>query len=438
LREKKEGVREVAAGPNSAALWEKAKKYIPGGVNSPVRAFRAVGQAPFFVSRAKGARIWDVDGQEYLDYVGSWGPLILGHAHPAVVEAVMAAAADGTSYGAPCEKEVELASAICEAFPSIEKIRMVNSGTEATMSAIRLARAYTGRNKIVKFEGCYHGHADSFLIKAGSGLLTSGIPTSPGVPEDFARNTLVAQYNHLDSVEELFDQNPFEIAAVIVEPVAGNMGLVLPEAQFLSGLRDITEKYGALLIFDEVITGFRVYYGGYQDVVGIRPDLTCLGKIIGGGLPVGAYGGKKEIMDLVAPEGPVYQAGTLSGNPLAMAGGLATLSVLRDGKVYQELEEMGRILEEGLQDIIRKKGIDITLNRLGSMFSCFFTAEKVTDYASVMTCDTGQYARFFAGMLSQGVNLPPSQFEVCFISGAHTRQDIEYTVEAFAKAIDQV
>ncbi len=425
----------MAAGPNSRLLWEKAQKYIPGGVNSPVRAFRAVGQAPFFVSKGKGARIWDVDGQEYLDYVGSWGPLILGHAHPAVVEAVTAAASDGTSYGAPCEKEVELASVICEAFPSIEKVRMVNSGTEAAMSAIRLARAFTGRNKIVKFEGCYHGHADSFLIKAGSGLLTSGIPTSPGVPEDLARNTLVAQYNHLDSVEELFDQNPFEIAAVIVEPVAGNMGLVLPRPEFLSGLRDITEKYEALLIFDEVITGFRICYGGYQHVAGIRPDLTCLGKIIGGGLPVGAYGGRKEIMDLLAPEGPVYQAGTLSGNPLAMAGGIATLKELRDGKIYQYLDDLGGLLEKGLRDVIRSTGANITLNRLGSMFSWFFTPEEVTDYASVMTCDTERYAKFFASMLAKGVSLPPSQFETCFISAAHTRQDIEYTVEAFAKAI---
>ncbi|ADI02183.1 MAG TPA: glutamate-1-semialdehyde 2,1-aminomutase [Syntrophothermus lipocalidus] len=427
----------MAAGPNSLLLWEEAKKYIPGGVNSPVRAFRAVGQDPLFIARANGARVYDVDGREYLDYVCSWGPLILGHANPEVVKAIAAAAADGTSYGAPCEKEVKLAGMICQAFPSIDKVRMVNSGTEATMSAIRLARAYTGRSKIVKFEGCYHGHADSFLIKAGSGLLTAGIPISPGVPEDFAQNTLVAEYNHLDSVEELFDQNPFEIAAVIVEPVAGNMGLVLPQPQFLSGLREITQRFGALLIFDEVITGFRVAYGGFQDVIGVRPDLTCLGKIIGGGLPVGAYGGREDIMNLVAPEGPVYQAGTLSGNPLAMAAGIATLERLQDGSIYKKLDELGRVLEEGVRSILADKGAKVGLNRLGSMFSWFFTEEEVRDYPSALTSDTALYARFFASMLSQGITLPPSQFEVCFISAAHTRQDIAFTLDAFVRAIDE-
>lgn len=425
----------MTAGEKSIRLFKQAKQYIPGGVNSPVRAFKSVRLNPLFIARAKGSRVYDVDGKEYLDYVCSWGPLILGHAHPAVVEAIAAAAARGTSYGAPCELEVELARMICEAFPAIDQVRMVNSGTEATMSAVRLARAFTGKNKIIKFEGCYHGHGDCFLIKAGSGLLTAGIPSSPGIPEDFARQTLVARYNDLDSVANLFEQSGSDIAAVIVEPIAGNMGLVLSELGFLRGLRDITAQYGALLIFDEVITGFRVGYGGYQNLVGITPDLTCLGKIIGGGLPVGAYGGRKEIMQLVAPEGPVYQAGTLAGNPLAMAAGVATLKELSQGDIYHKINKLGESLQEGINSLLENKGIKMAFNRLGSMFSWFFTGQEVNDYASALTADTGLYARFFASMLDEGIALPPSQFEVCFISSEHTIEDIEHTVRAVDRSL---
>ncbi len=415
-------------GALSKQLFARAQKLIPGGVNSPVRAFKAVQTAPLFIDHASGSKVVDVDGKNYIDYVCSWGPLILGHSPPEVVAALQEAVVKGTSYGAPCPQEVELAQLICEAFPSIDKVRMVNSGTEATMSAIRLARAFTGRNKIVKFEGCYHGHADAFLIKAGSGLLTSGIPTSPGIPEEVVSSTLVAQYNDLDSVRALFEQDGDDIAAVIVEPVAGNMGLVPPLDTFLPGLRDISRQYGSLLIFDEVISGFRLAYGGYQTIIGVQPDLTTLGKIIGGGLPVGAYGGRREIMDMVAPEGPVYQAGTLSGNPLAMAAGVATLAVLRDSAVYAKIEKNCGFLTAGLQEIFKRFGEKVTINRLGSMFSVFFTAEGVYDYQSVMKCDTDRYAAYFRAVLQKGLYFPPAQFEVSFVSAAHEEADIEQTI----------
>ncbi|NLG31946.1 MAG: glutamate-1-semialdehyde 2,1-aminomutase [Syntrophomonadaceae bacterium] len=424
--------------PKSEILFEEAKKYIPGGVNSPVRAFKSVGLTPVFIKTAKGSKIKDVDDNEYIDYVCSWGPLILGHSHPEVIKAICDTAVKGTSYGAPCEPELELAKMICEAFPAIEMVRMVNSGTEATMSAIRLARAYTGKNKIVKFEGCYHGHADSFLIKAGSGLLTAGVPNSPGVPEAFASHTLVARYNHLDSVEKLFEESGSDIAAVIVEPIAGNMGLVLPKPEFLQGLREITNQYHSLLIFDEVITGFRLGYGGFQNRINIEPDLTTLGKIIGGGLPVGAYGGKLEIMSKVAPMGDVYQAGTLSGNPLAMAAGVATLNILRNSEWYDRLEMMTKLLVSRLKGLFDNAGKKCRINQIGSMFSVFFTDRDVVDYESVMTCDTGQYARFYRELLTGGIYFPPSQFEVCFISGAHELYDIEVTLEAVERALQGI
>lgn len=414
----------------SSCYFEKAKAAIPGGVNSPVRAFKSVGMDPLFIARGEGPRVFDVDGNEFIDYVGSWGPLILGHSHPQVVEAVQKAALSGTSYGAPHPGEIELAEMICRAIPSIDKVRLVNSGTEAAMSAIRLARAYTKRDKIIKFAGCYHGHADSFLIQAGSGMLTGGVPTSPGVPAGLISDTIVCRYNDLDSVREVFENLGAKIAAVIVEPMAGNMGLVLPDIEFLHGLRELTAVNGALLIFDEVITGFRVIYGGLQNLLGINPDLTCLGKIIGGGLPVGAYGGRGEIMDLMAPEGPVYQAGTLSGNPLAVAAGIATLKLLSDGERYDDLEVKTYVLETRLRTVFEEMGIPVAVNRYGSMFSLFFTEEEVTDYESALTADTNMYSKFFAGMLEQGIYLPPSQFEVCFISSAHEMRDIDKTAEA--------
>ncbi len=420
----------------SSSLFARARAVIPGGVNSPVRAFRSVGMEPLFIIRAQGSRIFDADGNEFIDYVGSWGPLILGHSHPRVVEAVQTAAQMGTSYGAPHEGEVELAEMICQAIPSIDMVRLVNSGTEAAMSAVRLARAFTRRDKIVKFAGCYHGHADSFLIQAGSGLLTGGVPTSPGVPEDLIANTIVCRYNDLDSVRTVFEQMGTEIAAVILEPMAGNMGLVLPDVEFLRGLRQLTASHGALLIFDEVITGFRVTYGGLQNLVEIEPDLTCLGKIIGGGLPVGAYGGRRDIMKMMAPEGPVYQAGTLSGNPLAVAAGIATLKVLKTGNIYDDLERKTSVLETRLRTVFEETGLRVTINRYGSMFSIFFTEEDVTDYESALTADTGMYARFFAGMLERGIYLPPSQFETCFVSAAHEDEDIERTAEAVRQVVE--
>lgn len=422
----------------SQALFTEAQRYIPGGVNSPVRAFRAVGTTPRFIDRAQGARIWDVDGNEYVDYVCSWGPLILGHAHPQVIGAIQAAAARGTSYGAPTILETELARMVVAAVPSVEMVRMVNSGTEATMSASRLARAYTKRSKILKFTGCYHGHADSFLIKAGSGAATLGLPDSPGVLESVAASTLTVAYNDLTAVEEVFARFGNDLAAVIVEPVAGNMGVVPPAPGFLEGLREITRRYGALLIFDEVITGFRVAYGGAQVRYGVEADLTCFGKIIGGGLPVGAYGGRREIMSLIAPAGPVYQAGTLSGNPLAMTAGIETLKVLQRPGVYEALEEKGAYLERGLKEAAGAAGVPVVINRVGSLLTVFFTAEPVTDFASAARSDTSLYARFFRAMLEEGIYLAPSQFEAAFLSLAHSREDLDQTIEAAGRAFRQL
>ncbi len=416
--------------PRSKELFEEARRYLPGGVDSPVRAFRAVGGEPFFVERAEGSRIYDVDGKVYIDYVCSWGPLILGHAHPQVVNAIQEAASKGTSYGAPTPAEIELARLIIRAFPSIEMLRFVSSGTEAAMSAIRVARGFTGRDKIVKFEGCYHGHADSLLVKAGSGATTFGVPDSAGVPAELARHTITLPYNDLDAVSKTFEALGSEIACLIVEPVAGNMGVVLPKRGFLEGLREITARYGALLIFDEVITGFRLGYGGAQGLYNIRPDLTCLGKIIGGGLPVGAYGGRREIMELVAPLGPVYQAGTLSGNPLAMRAGIETLKLLAAPNFYETLEEKGERLEEGLRRQAQAAGVPVRINRAGSALTVFFTETDVVDYATAKTSDTKKYARFFTSMLERGIFLPPSQFEACFLSAAHTDWDLEETLQA--------
>lgn len=418
--------------------YEEAKKYIPGGVNSPVRAFKAVGDHPVFIEKGMGARLFDVDGNQYIDYVGSWGPLILGHRHPKVVEALMKCLEKGTSFGAPTEIETEMAKFIIDAVPSIEMVRMVNSGTEATMSALRLARAYTKRDKILKFEGCYHGHADSLLIKAGSGALTLGVPSSPGVPADIAGGTITASFNDLEQVTAIFKEMGEQIAAVIVEPVPGNMGVVLPEDGFLEGLRKITQEYGTVLIFDEVMDGFRLSLGGAQELFNIKPDLTCLGKIIGGGLPVGAYGGRREIMELVAPQGPVYQAGTLSGNPLAMTAGLATLKELVDPQVYQKLDRLGNKLAEGIKEAAEETGVDVWINSIGSMASCFFTKEKVRDFKSATTSNLNKFKVFFQSMLSQGVYLAPSQFEASFISLAHTEEDIEMTVNAAKNAFKVV
>lgn len=418
----------------SADLFAAAQTYIPGGVNSPVRAFRAVEGDPVFIARAEGAHIFDVDNNRYIDYLGSWGPLILGHAHPAVVETIREYAGRGTSYGAPTEAETELARLLVEALPGVEQVRMVNSGTEATMSALRLARAFTGRDKIVKFEGCYHGHADHLLVKAGSGALTLGVPTSPGVPPGAAENTVVAGYNDLDGVEGIFREQGEEIAAVIVEPVAGNMGLVPPRAGFLDGLRELTTRYGSLLIFDEVITGFRVTYGGAQNLFGIVPDLTCLGKVIGGGLPVGAYGGKREIMEMVAPAGTVYQAGTLSGNPLAMAAGIATLRELARPGFYDALERKSARLAAGIADAARQTGAGVSFNRFGSLLCTFFTPDEVVDFQSAMRADTKRYGIFHRRLLDNGVYIAPAQFESMFVSAAHTDADLDQTAEAFKKA----
>lgn len=409
----------------SAHLFSQAKALIPGGVNSPVRACRSVGCDPLFVRRAEGCLITDVDGNQFIDFVGSWGPMIIGHAHPEVIEAIRRAAGDGTSFGAPSPLEVELAAMVCEAVPSIEKVRFVNSGTEATMSAVRLARGYTGRKMVVKFDGCYHGHADSFLVKAGSGLLTLGIPGSPGVPEEIVKNTLSIPYNDVESLERTLRDETLDIACVIVEPVAGNMGVVVPGMDFLQRLRQLTSELGIVLIFDEVITGFRLARGGAQERFGILPDLTCLGKIIGGGLPVGAYGGKREIMDLIAPDGPVYQAGTLSGNPLAMAAGLAMLRVLGRPGFYQQLEETSAWFGAELEQIAARASIPTVLNRIGSMMTCFFTSEPVTEYHSAMRADTERYGRHYRQMLAGGVWLAPSQFEAAFLSAAHDHVHLE-------------
>jgi glutamate-1-semialdehyde 2,1-aminomutase len=418
----------------SKRLIDAAARVIPGGVNSPVRAFRAVGGAPLFIARAEGSRVWDADGRAYLDFVGSWGPLILGHAAPAVVEAVIEAARRGTSYGAPTVLEVEMAETVATAYPSMEMVRLVSSGTEAAMSAIRVARGATGRDVLVKFDGCYHGHADSLLVKAGSGGATFGIPDSKGVPAALAELTLTVAFNDLDAVRELFRQRGDRIAAVIVEPVAGNMGVVPPAPGFLQGLREVTREHGALLIFDEVITGFRIAYGGAQELYGVRPDLTCLGKIIGGGLPVGAYGGSRAIMSEVAPLGGVYQAGTLSGNPLAVAAGLAAIRALADRRVYLRLETLGARLEQGLREGAAKAGVPLTVNRVGSMLTAFFCAGPVRDYASARQADTASYARFFQAMLARGVYLAPSQFEAAFVSLAHSEADLALATQAAAEA----
>lgn len=414
----------------SHGLYSEAQRYMPGGVNSPVRAFSAVGGEPLFIARGEGPYIYDVDGRRYIDYVLSWGPLILGHAHPQVVSALKEAAERGISYGAPTALETELAKRVVEAVPSVEMVRFVNSGTEATMSALRLARAYTGRSKVIKFEGCYHGHADFLLVRAGSGLTTLGLPDSAGVPQGTAQDTLVAPYNDLEAVDRLFGENRAQIAAVIVEPVAGNMGVIPPEPGFLAGLRAVTKAEGTLLVFDEVITGFRVAYGGAQALYGVTPDLTCLGKVIGGGLPVGAYGGRSEIMAMVAPLGPVYQAGTLSGNPLCMTAGIETLKVLAQPGAYERLEESSARLADGLRTAAEAARVPIFQTRVGSMFCTFFSTERVVDYASAKRSDTDRYARFFRAMLASGVYLAPSQFEAGFLSLAHSEQDIERTVQA--------
>lgn len=413
----------------SRSAFEEAKQYIPGGVNSPVRAFKSVGLTPIYIDRGEGSKVYDIDGNSFIDYVGSWGPLIMGHAHPEVVEALQETATKGTSFGAPTLLETKMAKLVCERVPSIEVVRMVNSGTEATMSAIRLARGYTGRSKIIKFEGSYHGHADSLLIKAGSGIATLGLPDSPGVPESVASNTIAVPYNDLESVQLAFERFGEEIAAVIVEPVAGNMGVVPPQPGFLEGLRTVTSDYGSVLIFDEVMTGFRVDLNCAQGRYGVTPDLTCLGKVIGGGLPVGAYGGKRELMDQIAPAGPIYQAGTLSGNPLAMAAGYTTLSLLTPA-VYQQLEERGAQLQAGFERNAKEFGIPLTINRIGSMVCPFFTDTPVVNFDTAKTSDLDRFRQYFAAMVQEGVSVPPSQFEGMFISAAHTVEDIDATIEA--------
>jgi glutamate-1-semialdehyde 2,1-aminomutase len=418
----------------STALFAEAKRIIPGGVNSPVRAFKSVGCDPIFIRKAEGSRIIDADGNSYIDYVGSWGPMILGHCHPKVVEAIRQAVADGASYGAPTEREVELAEMVVAAYPNIEMVRMVSSGTEATMSAIRLARGYTGRDKILKFDGCYHGHADSLLVKAGSGAATFGVPTSPGVPADFAKYTLTATYNDLDDVKRMIADNQGEVACIILEPIAGNMGCVAPRPGFLEGLRRLCDSEGIVLIIDEVMTGFRVAYGGAQERFGVRGDLVCLGKIIGGGLPVGAFGGKREIMEKLSPVGGVYQAGTLSGNPLAMSAGIATLKLLREEGFYQLIEEKSAYLEKGLLDAAKDSSIPTCWQRIGGMFCTYFQQGPVYSFTDASRSDTAAFGRFFRSMLESGVNLAPSQFEAGFMSSAHSREDLDKTIEAARKA----
>jgi glutamate-1-semialdehyde 2,1-aminomutase len=418
-------------------LFEKATKLLPGGVNSPVRAFKAVGGTPLITKRASGAYLVDMDDNLFIDYVGSWGPMILGHNFPDVVAAIQNALENGTSYGTSSENEVILAELVLEAFPSMEMVRFVNSGTEATMSAIRLARGYTKRDKIIKFNGCYHGHADGLLVKAGSGAATLGIPDSPGVPADYAKHTLVAEFNDLSSVESLFDAYGNDIAAVIIEPVVGNMGVLIPKEGFLKGLREITKKYSSLLIFDEVMTGFRVSFGGAQKLYGIDPDLTCFGKVIGGGLPVGAYGGKREIMELVAPSGPVYQAGTLSGNPLAMAAGIATMKAIKENNIYPKINKYTEDLCNGISNILKGK-VPATINRVGSMFTVFFTDKEVYDWATAKTSDTALFAKVYSGLLENGVFFPPSQFEAAFVSFAHGERELDATLAAFEKAIKTI
>ena len=429
------GTEIVAAA--SADLFARAERLMPGGVNSPVRAFRAVGGSPRFIERGRGSRVWDADGREYIDYIGSWGPLLLGHAHTAVVAAVSAQAARGTSFGAPTALEVEMAETIVRMVPSIEMLRMVSSGTEATMAAVRLARGATGRARVLKFEGCYHGHADSFLVKAGSGAATFGTPNSPGVTEGTARDTVNAGYNDVEDVRRAFAAHAGAVAAVIVEPVAGNMGVVPPRPGFLETLRELSSAEGAILIFDEVMTGFRVARGGAQQRYGVTPDLTTLGKVIGGGLPVAAYGGRRHLMAQVSPSGPVYQAGTLSGNPLSMAAGLATLRELeQDPNLYERLENAGAVLEERLTAIVDRHGFPCRLARVASMWTLFFSDREVTGWSDAARCDTARFARFFHGALENGILIAPSQFEANFISAAHTPDDIESTVAALGRALE--
>lgn len=416
----------------SEEFFAEAQKYIPGGVNSPVRAFNSVGGHPIFIARGKGSKIYDIDGNEYIDYVGSWGPLILGHADDEVIDALDGALANGTSFGAPTALEVAMAKKVVEAVPSIEKVRMVNSGTEATMSAIRVARGFTGRNKIIKFEGCYHGHVDSLLVQAGSGVTTLGLPDSPGVTPGTTADTISLPYNNLDAVRVAIEKE--DVACVIIEPVAGNMGCVPTKAGFLSDLRELTAKHGVVLIFDEVMTGFRVAYGGAQQRYGVTPDMTCLGKVIGGGLPVGAFGGRADIMDNVAPVGSIYQAGTLSGNPMAMTAGLTTLQILSRPGTYEKLENKSAKLAEGLLLAAEEAGVSITANRVGAMSTIFFTDQEVYDYQSAKTSNTEAFAKYFRSMLEQGINLAPSQFEAGFMSLAHSDEDIEKTIEAARKA----
>ncbi|CAN7569024.1 glutamate-1-semialdehyde 2,1-aminomutase [Paenibacillus sp. LjRoot56] len=422
----------------SAAAFQESRKLIPGGVNSPVRAFKSVGLTPLFMESGSGARVTDIDGNTFIDYVGSWGPLIVGHAHPKVLEAIHATAIKGTSFGAPTLLETEMAKLVIERVPSIDMVRMVNSGTEATMSALRLARGFTKRDKIVKFEGSYHGHADALLIKAGSGVATLGLPDSPGVPNSVASNTITVPYNDLDSVKLVFEKFGEEIAALIVEPIAGNMGVVPPADGFLQGLRDITKQYGSLLIFDEVMTGFRVHKNCAQGLYGVTPDLTCLGKVIGGGLPVGAYGGRLDIMEQIAPAGPIYQAGTLSGNPLAMAAGFATLSLLGEPNVYEELERKSARLEAGFAANAAEFGIASTINRVGSMVCPFFTEMAVTNYDTAKTSDLGRFNAYFGNLLDLGVSVAPSQFEGMFVSTVHSDADIETTIEAHREALKRL
>ncbi|MFC0416945.1 glutamate-1-semialdehyde 2,1-aminomutase [Cytobacillus solani] len=422
----------------SKALFEQAKSVIPGGVNSPVRAFSLVDSPPVFITKGRGSHIFDVDGNEFIDYICSWGPLILGHAHPAVEEEIQKALRDGSSFGLSTEIEVKMAKLICEIVPSIEMVRMVNSGTEAVMSALRLARGYTRRQKIVKFQGGYHGHADAFLIKAGSGVATLGLPDSPGVPNNVTIDTITVPYNSMESIRHTFEQYGEQIAAVIVEPIAGNMGVVPPNLGFLQGLREITKQYGSLLIFDEVMTGFRVDYHGAQNLYGVDPDITCLGKIIGGGLPVGAYGGKREIMEQIAPAGPIYQAGTLSGNPLAMSAGYRTLRLLEQIEIYDELERKAARLEEGFKQNAELTSVPLKINRVGSMLSTFFTEQEVVDYETAKSSDMQVFKKYYTSMLNLGILTAPTPYEVMFISAAHSDEDIEDTIKAHYQALSNV
>ncbi len=420
----------------SEKLFNEAQKYIPGGVNSPVRAFKAVGGNPVFIQRGEGSKFYDVDGNEYIDYIGSWGPHLFGHNPPFIKEALLKAVEDGTSFGAPTELEVKMAKLITELVQSIEMVRMVNSGTEATMSAVRAARGYTGKEKFIKFEGCYHGHADFFLIKAGSGALTFGVPTSPGVTKGNAADTLIADYNDINSVKKIIQQNKNEIAAIIIEPVAGNMGVVPADKKFLEELRNICSEEKIVLIFDEVMTGFRVAKGGAQELYGIKPDLSTFGKIIGGGLPVGAFGGKKEIMEKIAPSGPVYQAGTLSGNPLAMAAGFAALSYIKNNpEVYKSLEEKSSYLENGFREALAEVKKNYALNRIGSMMTLFFTENEVNNFQSAIKSDTALYGKFFSEMLKRGIYLAPAQFEAAFVSTVHTKEDLDKTIQSFSESV---